>query len=371
MFRILYRIFFLVRILVKAKYIFSFPISRPILIYDGDLNPFKKYFSKKSNVLFTRGEELNIPILLLCLKELNISPINYFSKYIECSGAKLIITATDNYHTFFILSEHTNVKTMFIQYGRKKWGDGLFANKNILSEKNKKKYFVNYMLVFNKHIKKKYEKIIRGKIFITGSFRNNLNYQKEKKLNQVLFISDYKKIFENSDLSSYDRHVIDYLYTSCKKKNLKFNILCKSGSVDEIKYFKKITSNNVNFIKFNNNNIFQKYKIIRKYKYIFSIWSSLAIEAFAIGARVGFIFFKPKKYFNLALGHFESLSLSGPFWTAFNNFNVKECKRIFNFVTLSSENKWNNVRKKYSRDFCVFEKNNKTFFEIVNSTLAK
>jgi surface carbohydrate biosynthesis protein len=367
----LYRIFYLIRILFKAKYIFSFPVSRSILIYDGNLNPFKKYFSKKSNVLFTRGEELNIPILLLCLKELNISPINYFSKYIKYSRAKLIITATDNYHTFFILSELTNVKTIFIQYGRKKWGDGLFADKNILSQRNKIKYFVNYMLVFNKHIKKKYEKFIRGEIFITGSFRNNLNYRKEKKFNEVLFISDYKKIFEKSDLSSNDRHVIAYLYNSCQKKNLKFNILCKSGSVDEIEYFKKITSNNVNFIKFNNNNIFQKYKIIRKYKYIFSIWSSLAIEAFAIGARVGFIFFKPKKYFNLALGHFESLSLSGPFWTAFDNFNVEECKRIFNFVTQSRENRWNNIRKKYSQDFCVFEKSNKTFFNIVNCALTK
>jgi surface carbohydrate biosynthesis protein len=370
MFKILHKIFFFIRILVKAKYIFSLPVPRPILIYDGNLNPFKKFFSKKTNVLFTRGEELNIPILLLCLKELNIAPINYFSKYIKYSRAKLIITGTDNYHTFFILSELTNVKTIFIQYGRKKWGDGLFADKNILSARNKKKYFVNFMLVFNKHIKKKYEKFIRGKIFITGSFRNNFNYTKEKKLNQVLFISDYKKIFEDSGLSRNDSYIIDYLYTSCKKNNLKFNILCKSGSVDEIKYFKKITSNNVNFIKFNNN-IFQKYKIIRKYKYIFSIWSSLAIEAFAIGARVGFIFFKPKKYFNLALGHFENLGLSGPFWTAFNNFNVKECKRIFNFVTQSNENRWNNVRKKYSRDFCVFEKNNKTFFEIVNSALVK
>ena len=109
MFKILHKIFFLIRILLKAKYIFSLPVPRPILIYDGNLNPFKKFFSKKSNVLFTRGEELNIPILLLCLKELNIAPINYFSKYIKYSRAKLIITGTDKYHAFFILSELTDV----------------------------------------------------------------------------------------------------------------------------------------------------------------------------------------------------------------------------------------------------------------------
>ena len=161
------------------------------------------------------------------------------------------------------------------------------------------------------------------------------------------------------------------MYNSCKKNNLKFNILCKSGSTDEIEYFKKITSNNVSFVKFNSNNIFEKYKIIRKYKYIFSIWSSLAIEAFAINARVGFIFFKPKKYFKLALGHFESLNFSGPFWTAFDIFNANECRRLFNFVTQGSESRWNNVRKKYAQDFCVFEKNNKTFFKIISSVLAK
>jgi surface carbohydrate biosynthesis protein len=371
MFKIVCKIFFFIKILLQAKYKFSFPKKKPILIYDGVLNPFYKYFSKNSNILFTRGEELNIPILFLCIKELNISPINYFSKYIKYSKTKLIITAIDNYHTFFTLSELTKVKTIFVQYGRKKWGDGLLADKNILLKKNNKKYFVDYMFVFNRHVQKIYKRIIRGKIFITGSFRNNINYQKIKKINEVLFISDYKKTFEKSDISYYDKHVINFLYNSCKKNNLKFNILCKTNDNNEIRYFKKVISDNVNFVGFNNDNVFYKYKIIRKYKYIFSIWSSLAIEAFAIGARVGFIFFKPKKYFNLATGHFERLGLRGPFWTAFSNFNNKECERVFSFVTKGSEARWKYVRRKYLKDYCVFEKDNKTFFNIVNSVLAE
>ena len=47
MLRILFKIFYFIKILYKAKYKFNFPDPKPILIYDGDLNPFKKYLAGK------------------------------------------------------------------------------------------------------------------------------------------------------------------------------------------------------------------------------------------------------------------------------------------------------------------------------------
>ena len=73
----------------------------------------------------------------------------------------------------------------------------------------------------------------------------------------------------------------------------------------------------------------------------------------------------------MGLGHFEKLGSRGPFWTAFSYFNVKECDRLFKFVTKGSETKWTNVRRKYLKDFCVFDKDNKIFFNIVKSVLTE
>ena len=130
--------------LLKAKWRLLPPKPKKIVIFDGIQNPFSKYFDESDyNIIYRRGEEINIFVLIKCLLELNFKPLNYFLNFIKISRPKIILTAIDYTPTFYLLSKATGVKTAFIQFGtRTKWND-LFANK----KKILYQYKLNYKLI--------------------------------------------------------------------------------------------------------------------------------------------------------------------------------------------------------------------------------
>ena len=101
-------------------------------------------------------------------------------KYISLSSPKLIVTGIHNYIGFYELSKLTGIKTMFIQGAiTTEWGD-LFSDKITINHLNKKKYKVDFMLVFNSSYGKKFKKFIDGNYYVIGSFRNNLLINKSE-----------------------------------------------------------------------------------------------------------------------------------------------------------------------------------------------
>ena len=57
--------------LIHSRWKICPPKERDVLIFDGIKNPFKEYFKKSSyNVLYRRGEEINLFILLICILKL-------------------------------------------------------------------------------------------------------------------------------------------------------------------------------------------------------------------------------------------------------------------------------------------------------------
>ena len=61
--------------------------KKKFLLVDGNYNPFTKYYDKKDfNILYRRGEKLNIRILIKCIFDLNISSLNYFNHFIKASN---------------------------------------------------------------------------------------------------------------------------------------------------------------------------------------------------------------------------------------------------------------------------------------------
>ena len=110
--------------------------------------------------------------------------------------------------------------------------------------------------------------------------------------------------------------------------------------------------------------------IIRKFKYVLNIDSTLGIENFSSGGRTGFIFVRPYKSIikSRAFGYLEKLGRKGPFWTSFNN--TKEINRIFNFVIKTKDKKWKQVNKFYLDKVMPNNKNNKTFISIVKNEIG-
>ena len=76
---------------------------------------------------------------------------------------------------------------------------------------------------------------------------------------------------------------------------MKLNILGKQDTIQESNmeeiYYRKILGKNLRFIK--NFSGRETYKIIKKFKYVLNIDSTLGLENFSSGGRTGFIFNRP------------------------------------------------------------------------------
>ncbi len=360
----------LINYFFKAKWSVKPPKKNKFVLVDGNYNPFIKYIDKKKfTVLYRRGEEINLYIIFKCFLKLKLSTLDYCSEYIKHVSPKLILTAFDYHVIFYKLSQRTGIKTLMIQKGARTNAKGTINKSNKYFPKNSKNlFYVDYVLLFNKSVKKFYSQKISGKFFEIGSFENNFkkhNFSQEK--NEVIFISNYspnkKDKCENEDVVAF------HLNELARKNNLMFNILPRFRKNPTIlnlekSYYEKVLKTNFKFIVNSNKS---SYEIVENYRFIFSTYSTLAIECLAKGSRVGFIMIKSKKnpVYDFRFGSFEGLRQKGLFWTTLSRVNVREINRVFNFVTKTSYNSWIKKTKYYKEKTMKFDYKNKTFKEII------
>jgi surface carbohydrate biosynthesis protein len=374
------KISILLSYLIKGKWKLFPPKPKKILIYDGMLNPFNNYFKKKDyNIYFRRGEELNIFLIFLCLIELKLTTKNYLRKYLFYSKPKIIITAIDNNHGFYSIANEYNITTMFVQNGiRTLWGD-IFSQKKIANRRNKKKYKVDFMFVFNDTIAKKYSSFIQGKTIPIGSFKNNiLKFKKVNKKKEILFISTHKAFrdklktgkINDSFFFKNDKKIINFLSKRASLKKIKFNVLGRGLDNDseiEKNFFNANCNNKLNFIK--NFRGRDTYSIVNQYEYVMTIDSTLGIENFTKSHKTGFFFNRPYKFpiYTRRFGDMEKLKRKGPNWTS--SEETKEFKRVFDFIINSKEKSWKNLRKKYAKKSMEYDYLNKKFLSIINNII--
>ncbi len=374
----------LIKLIFFSRWKMNFPPKKNILIIDGSNNPFKFLFKERAyEIIFRRGEEINLPVILKCLFSLKFSSLDYYLNYIKFVKPKIILTYYDHFDFFYKLHRLTKIKTAFVVRGKRTLSDGLFKHKKEYSKNN----YVNFMFVHNQIIKKEYKKIISGKIIPIGSFLNNIKRKKQKILKKkVLWISTFKKDgkdwmnpktnkkFKNSEFQKNDKFVIKCLNNFLKKNQLELDILGRNKNLTELierKFYEKIIGNNFNYIS--KNDFPDSYKILDKYETCFTTWSTLGVEKLVKGGRVGFIFNKPKNeaWNNARLGVIEKFSLQGPFWTTCKANDQKEFERIFTFVLKAPKSKWAKVRKKFGYQLMEFDKGNRKFKNIINKVLKK
>ena len=368
------------KLLFFSKWKFSLPKKNKFVLIDGEYNPFLKYIKKKHfTYIYRRGEEINIPILLRCLIKFKFNSLDYFSEYIKIVSPKLILTAFDYHTIFYRISEKTGIKTLMLQKGKRSNIDGLINNQEkFFPENSKKIFFVNYMLVYNKSVKDFYSKRIRGKIYEIGSFENNsTKIGRFSKKKEILFISNYN-ISKDGKLSSKTENedlVALNLFKLAKKNKIKFNILARNRGnlknlLKEYSYYSKAIKDDFIFLKSKKKS---GYDILNEYKYVFSTYSTMAIEALARGSRCGFIFCKSKSNpsYGLWFANFEKFPLNGPFWLTSEIIDSKKIEKVFNFVTKISEKKWKKLTHKYTNKLMKFDYQNKIFLHILKKILKK
>ena len=366
-------LFLLLKISIKFNLEFSKPSVKKYLIIDGIKNPLSNVFSKNDyNILYRRGEKLNLPIVLECLFELNLNSLNYYLKYIKYSKPKIIFTFFDFIHIFYILGELTKVKTIMFQYGTKSWDMGILTDKRLYNKDNYKKFYVDYIFVHNKKLEKIYNKFTRGKKIAIGSFQGNFCNLKIKKKKEILYLSSFRPTLEGWHKG--DELVIKHLYNLAKKNKLKFNISGRappSSEIDEKEYYSNIIKDDFNFIS--KSKFYDSYKLMQNYEYIFSSFSTMAKENLARGNRTGIILYKPNPnqlhILKLGYGTFEALKKRGPFWSNMKKFEYKEVERIFYFVIKAKATMWKKIKRQYIDPSLEFDHNNKKFFKIIKKCI--
>ena len=319
----------LLKILLKSKWDFSQIKKKKILLVDGSFNRFTKYYLKKDfNILFRRGEKINIRVLFKCIKDFDISSLNYFKNFISSAKPKVILTGFDYHTIFYKLKNVTNIKTFMLQKGKRTLSDGVFKKLLEIKKKSKEKFYVDHIFLYNKITCKNYKKIVKGNFHIIGSFENNFN-----------ILPRCKK------------------YLNYKKNNLEFT------------FYKNILKKNFKFIKSNNN--ISSNAIVAKYKYVFCTHSTLGVENLIKGGKTAFIFFKsknnPTSFYRF--GSLEKIPKKGLFWTSGHKVDLNELERVFKFVVNSKENYWKSKAQKICRKIIEYDFENKIFRNLVDKEL--
>lgn len=364
------------KIFFNSKWSFSPPRQKKILIYDGELNPFKQYFKEKDyNIFFRRGEEINLYLISKMIFNLNISSDSYIKLFLNYAKPKIIITAIDNNYKFYSLKKKFSIPTVFVQNGtRTNWGD-IFSKKEVIKKSNKKIFEVDFMFVFNDTIAKKYNSFIKGKTFSIGSFKNNINLKniKKNKKKEILFISTFKlgkagkRSFLDKVFYKNDDIVIKYISNFAKKNKIKLNILGRSiGILSKIEknYYDNLCAEGYKFIP--NYKDRKTYEIVNKYKYILTIDSTLGIENLARGERTAFLFNRPYKFpiHTRRYGGTENLPRKGPNWTTYNN--TAEFNRVLKYLFIKNEKNWKKTHSKHTKKCMEYDSGNKKFLKILN-----
>jgi surface carbohydrate biosynthesis protein len=180
---------------MEARWQIRPPRRSSILIFDGMnhqlLAPMLEQW--KPEVLYLRGEVLNLYCLLCSLFRAGRLKDAYIDSYVEAVCPRLIVTFIDNDTRFHHLSvRHPAIKTMFIQNGwRSYYGDVFEALEHLNSEEQKSAH-VDYMLVSGRYIGEEYARFIKGQIIPFGSFKSNRIQRSGTRHPELLaFISQY------------------------------------------------------------------------------------------------------------------------------------------------------------------------------------
>ena len=216
----------LLKLILKSKWSFKIYKKCDILLYTDQAKSinFKKIFKdKKINVVYRIQVEINIVLFILSifffLRSKNKFYDIYFFLLNEISSPKLIVTTFYNEIFFYNLKKIIKTKTAIIQTGYQAYkGDvfeTLFKKKNI--------YFVDYKFLLGKTSEKLFNKFIKGKTIIIGSFKNNFVKKKNFKnisKNTIAYISQFRITEDYLP----DAKIVKFLDKYCYENDLKINV---------------------------------------------------------------------------------------------------------------------------------------------------
>jgi surface carbohydrate biosynthesis protein len=377
------------KIIFRTKWKFKYPDKKKIIIFDGSENfIFHNYLERKDfDVLYTRKESINIPILIKSLfcKKYEKFFFNYYYTYIDYVKPKVIVTYIDNDIFFYRLKKYfKNLITIVIQNGHR--GEDLFS---ALREYKKDKLSVDYIFAFSEIYKKLYLGSLNTNVIVHGSLKNNMfPIKKTEKPKSLLFISNlafnykyfnfgtrnYKlrKAYTFEEYHKSEAQLIPLIVKSCKKYSLDFGI-CGRADINneyyvkyEYDYYKSLIGTDFKWEYFPTESMNEKFNLIDKFSSVIFIDSYLGYEAIARKKPVLAITIRDEIFKVISGRNFgfpEILQDKGPFWT--NTFDPEYIKQIIHSVTCMSQSEWEQYCKKYIPKVAEYDFDNKKLFNLI------
>ena len=362
---------------IKSKKEWGFPKKCELVIYDKagykSITPYLKKYSHY--VLCNRGENLNIFCVIMSIFDIYFWKGNFFSAYcrqiIRMTLPKLVLTLVDNNKKFYLLSsENKNILTLFIQNGFRYKELDIFSYIDC-----NEKYKVDFMLVFNRAVAKKYKKYVKGKTLVIGSLKNNHFQSTKKKINsnKVVLISIYRPksnevLFWNDknhpiywdDFFNLDLKIATWLGEWCYENNKEL-VICSNGrgAIEEKNFYKSILKETDSIWHISSkDNFFSSYETIDKADIVVNSLSTLGYEAFARGKKTAF-FAGRGNLINDTSWNFNwplKLKNKGPFWC--NNPEKADFYSILNNLNKLSSEDWEALNMKYLEDVMHYNPKN-------------
>lgn len=362
----------------KAKLIWKKPKPSDVLIIDRGFDTdilFEYIDESKSEVLCIRGEEINIPVLLLSVFNID----RYIDYYIEYVKPDFIVTYTDNSKFFYKLkSKHPNIIFIFLQNGlRTRLGD-IFEE----LEGKEDDFEVDYMLTFNQAVGDEYCKYIKGKSISIGSARNNLFSDDSIQNNNrdILYISAFKpysnkeeehwvmvegKSIKWSTVYQAEKLLVQYLSRYCSINEKKLTILGRSRGSSSLEY--KFYKSAIQECKWNyipNTDKSFSYSLMNKAEFIVGVDSTLLFESFGLGKKTAF-FTCRGDIIGASVSQFGwpvKLGETGLFWS--NYINKIEFNRVMNYIMNVDNDEWLDIHRRYAPYLMDYDSGNKKLISL-------
>jgi len=331
--------------LLSSKKIFSLPRQSKILIYDGagSAHLLRLLDPINPEILFTRGEELNILILTKALFKRGNILDNYVDEYIGAVKPLVLITWVDNSTTFYFLSKrHPSVKTIFIQNGWRGGVSDVFHCALIDPLIQAKSPKVDVMCTYGEAVGHEYSKYIKGRAVAIGSLLSNeYPVSSEKKIRRIAYIS--MPIPQDSFAKQSVEAILHELLKYSRLRGIPLTIVGreKPGGADydnEERYYRELLGWDGEFKKRDGQH--SSYKYLDESEVSVSIDTSLGYETVGRGNKNAFFciygkLFQTKEF---DFGWPAKYPSAGSFWT--NDHDPVVFEKILDHLFAINHEQW-------------------------------
>jgi surface carbohydrate biosynthesis protein len=367
------------RVLWKAKKVWTAPARAPILVFDRNGSEvFRPYLPTEPAILEVRGESINVRVLLATVLKNGFRTTmgTYTQEYVRFVKPRIALTHIDNALHFYRLKEsQPELVTISVQNGIR--DNVLFE---ILARANGRLPLrADHILCFGRAVGEKYAEHIDASIHPIGSFMNNSVPRNvpPTKGHSVMFLSQFRvphlswkepvmpvgeKLIEWNVFYRPETTLLPALLAYCRQRNLPFSVCgCSIEDREKEESFFRGLLGDTGWEYLPRISLDASYRRIDQVRCVVFVDSTIGYEALARGARAAVFSLRgtatqsEDRGFGLSVRH----PPTGPFWTTVSD--PAEVDRVLDYVLDATDGEWEAVRSAHMAEIMAFDPDNSRF----------